>query len=119
MGSKGTNTTINVSDMTATYVALKGLADKIRELTGDLSLHKKAIMDMLETGEIDDNAFDSVDATVKEVDKISESIDTTLVDIQRILDFGIQNAETMSKAAKTKAEASTENIKSTGRRFKR
>ena len=41
------------------------------------------------------------------------------MDIQRILDFGIQNAETMSKAAKTKAEASTENIKSTGRRFKR
>lgn len=117
MGEKGTS--MNVSDISATYVVLRGLTDKIREHCADIEMHKKAIIAEFDQGSVDSDSSEALEANVKELDRICDSINATLAEVQMRLDAGIRKANELASRANARASSVNEDLKSSGRSFKR
>lgn len=117
MGVKGKS--ISVTDLSAAYVTLKGLSDKIREFVADIQVHQKGIIAEVEGVNIDSESAESIDDILNDLGRICGSIVATLTEIQKKLDAGLEASKEIQKIAQRQAGAVKDNVQSTGRKFKR
>lgn len=117
MGARGTS--MNITDMSAAYVTLKGLVDKIGGYVSEINTHKKGVLDEINNGSIDDKSAADLEELLGETTNIADSINRMLEEIQKKLDAGLRACQEIERIAKAQASSVQENTRATGKKFKR
>lgn len=117
MGARGTS--LNITDVSATYVALRGLGDKITGYAAELNTHKKGVLDEISNGSIDDKSAAELEELIGVTSNIVDSVCTIMEEVQKKLDAGLRTMQEIERVAKAQASSVQESTRNTGKKFKR
>lgn len=117
MGARGTS--MNITDMSATYVTLKGMVDKLTGYTADMATHKKGVVDEINNGAVDDKSAAELEELLGITTNIVDSINSMLEEVQKKLDAGLRACQEIDRIAKAQANAAQDRARDTSKKFKR
>lgn len=117
MGARGTS--MNITDMSATYVTLKGMVDKLSGYTAEMATHKKGVLDEINNGAVDDKSAAELEELLDITTKIVDSINSMLEEVQKKLDAGLKACQEIDRIAKAQASGVQDRARDTHKKFKR
>jgi len=117
MGAKGTS--INVTDLSATYVALSGMFDQVNEFVSVITTNKQGIVEKMSEGAVDEASAAALEEIISDLTKTIDGISVSIREVKKWLDRGLAASMEIQKQARAQANTVQERVQNVNKRFKR